>query len=226
MADSATSLACFLMGCAVMFLANLRSLMRRQSLLHAAIAIMLCVVVYGLLLNPDAGMIEMAGRNSTLTGRTALWAQILPLGGNAMFGAGYESFWLGDRLQTIWNANWWHPNQAHNGYLQIFLDLGWAGVVMLGALIISGYRNIASMLTTHPAAARRSLAYFVAAVACNLTEHAFRDMHPVWIVFLLAVIAVPRTSAVKEPVINREIAQPLRRSDLQPAAGYLYGDSI
>jgi len=38
----------------------------------------------------------------------------------SLVGTGYESFWLGPRLQRIWLAGWRGLNAAHNGYLEVF----------------------------------------------------------------------------------------------------------
>ncbi len=44
---------------------------------------------------------------------------------NPLLGTGYESFWLGPRLQWFWqHAGLGHINEAHNGYLEVYLNLG------------------------------------------------------------------------------------------------------
>jgi hypothetical protein len=55
----------------------------------------------------------------------------------------------------------------------------------------SGYRNVVGALHRDPELGRLKLAYFVVAVIYNLTEAAFKVMHPVWIVFLLSISVVP-----------------------------------
>jgi len=212
MAQSATSFACFLMGTVVIAVTSYRPIARERVIVHTLVAMMLFVVVYGLFLNPGAGLAEMAGRDSTLTGRTTLWNQVLRLTVDPLFGAGYESFWLGDRLEHMWRINWEHPNQAHNGYLEIFLDLGWAGVALLAFLMVWGYRNVARALRWDLESAKLRLAFFVVAASYNMTEHAFRELHPVWIAFLLAIIAVP------EPLVRavHEATAPRERSRRRP----------
>ena len=42
---------------------------------------------------------EALGRGSDLSGRTELWATLLEFHTNPIFGTGFESFWLGDRLK-------------------------------------------------------------------------------------------------------------------------------
>ena len=56
----------------------------------------------------------------TLTGRTAIWDSVLQKVSNPLFGAGFESFWLGDRLKSMWAEFYFKPNQAHNGYIEVY----------------------------------------------------------------------------------------------------------
>ena len=160
--------------------------------MNLMVGVLLFVVVYGLLINPSVGLVEAVGRDSTLTGRLDIWKMVLPLTVNPLFGAGYESFWLGPRLDKIWSNSWGErPNQAHNGYLELYLDLGWVGLALLGLVMIWGYWGILRTLRSYPAIGRVKLAFFAVAATYNLTEHAFRELHPVWILFLLAVTVIP-----------------------------------
>jgi exopolysaccharide production protein ExoQ len=199
MAHSATSFSCFLIGGVLMAATRLRLVIRKPALIYFISLTLLFVVVYGLFLNPGAGLTEAVGRDSTLTGRTALWGLVLPMAGNRFLGVGYESFWLGPRLEQIWKMNWEHPNQAHNGYLEVYLDLGWVGLLLLGFVIVYGYRGAIRSLRWNPELGRLKLALLIVALIYNLTEHAFRELHPVWIAFLLAVTVSP-------PCVRREAA--------------------
>src|ERR1700690_1473511 len=191
MAHSATSFACFFIGGSLMFAVSQRSVWRRPALIHGMVATVLFLVVYGLFINPKVGLTEAVGRDSTLTGRTRIWNDALRLTVNPVVGAGYESFWLGKRLEEIWLTNWEHPNQAHNGYLEVYLDLGWAGLALVATMIIAGYRDAVRAVSRAPSLIGLKIAFLVVAILYNCTEHAFRELHPVWIMFLLAVITLP-----------------------------------
>ena len=115
-----------------------------------------------------------------------------------LFGTGFESFWLGDRAKLLWQAYWWHPNQAHNGYLETYLNLGWLGVALLGVIAIWGYFNVVEALYSHYDTGRLRLALFVVSLVYNLTEASFKVMHPVWIAFLLAVAVIPEYDIVNQ----------------------------
>src|SRR5437762_2930278 len=131
------------------------------------------------------------GRDTTLTGRTLIWRQVLRMTVDPLFGAGFESFWLGERLEKFWRIYWWHPNEAHNGYLEVFLNLGWIGVALLCLLLATGYRNVFAAYRCDPETGRVKLAYLVAAALYSFSEAGFRELTPIWTVFLLAVIAIP-----------------------------------
>jgi len=59
MANSATSLICFLLGSALIVGTSVRAIVRQPAIVHTFVAVMLFVVVYAVLLNPSAGIVEM-----------------------------------------------------------------------------------------------------------------------------------------------------------------------
>jgi exopolysaccharide production protein ExoQ len=198
-ANSATSLGCFLVGASLMAVMRLPRLARTPAVVHVLVATIALVVVSDVFFIDGSGLVQAMGRDPTLTGRTELWGRVLQLRVDPLFGAGFESFWLGTRLDTLWRMYWWHPNQAHNGYLEVFLNLGWIGLLLLGAVIARGYRNVVDAVRLEPQTGGLRLAFFVAALLYNLTEAAFKVLHPVWIAFLLAIIAIPDAPTEETP---------------------------
>jgi exopolysaccharide production protein ExoQ len=189
-ADSATSSSCFLLGGGLMVLMNVPAIARRRLNVHLLVAAVVFVSFSAVFLN--FGLVGAVARDTTLSGRTGIWASALSLVSNPLIGTGFESFWLGSRLERMWRIYWFHPIEAHNGYLEIYLNLGWAGVVLLGVLIVAGYRGILTALRRDfdPAGSLR-LAYFAVALTYNFTEAAFKTMNLVWIAFLIAITVVP-----------------------------------
>jgi len=158
--------------------------------MHVLVLSIVSVACVALFLEFGSGLVQQLGRDPTLTGRTDIWKLVLSMERNPLLGTGFESFWLGSRLDKIWNIYWWHPNEAHNGYIEVYLNLGCMGLVLLAVLFVSGYRNAMSALRRNPNKGNIRLAYFVVTVVYNFTESAVRIMHPVWIVFLLATAKV------------------------------------
>src|SRR5205809_536483 len=191
MADSMTSLSCFLMASGLMAVTSIRATSRKTWLVHILVAGILLISFSTLFLDVGSGLLGTVGRDPTLTGRTEIWHLVLGMTANPVIGTGFESFWLGKRLEKIWSFYWWHPNEAHDGYLEVYLNLGWIGVALLAVVLVTGYRNVITALRRDPDTGKIRLAYFVVAVAYNLTESAIRTMNPVWIFFLLAITAVP-----------------------------------
>jgi O-antigen ligase len=187
-AGSATATACLIEGAGVMILTSRSSISRHPILTHLIVAAILGLTALNLF--AGATLLAMLGRNSTLTGRTDLWNLSLTLVTNPLLGAGYESFWLGWRLQKMWTYIT-GVNQAHNGYLEIYLNLGWVGVGLLVSLLMSGYRNIIRAIRRQEPAGNLRLAYFVVACVYNCTEAGFKMMHPMWIIFLFVSTARP-----------------------------------
>jgi len=195
-ASSSTSLSCFVLGTALIVILFSKA---RPKLMHAGVIAAATLGVIGLLFpNVVAFVVASLGRNMTLTGRTDLWADLLKMDANPWFGVGFESFFVGDRVERLWKLYWWHPNEAHNGYLEIYLTLGRIGILLLVLLVATGYRNAISTYRTDPRTGSVKLAFLVVILFYNITEAAFKVIHPVWAVFLLAVMAVPEAAAVSE----------------------------
>jgi exopolysaccharide production protein ExoQ len=202
-AHSATSLACFILGGAVLVLTSWRAVARWPGLIHILLGSLLFISYASLFIIPGSGLLEVLGRNSTLTGRTDVWTRVVTLVRSPAFGTGFESFWIGSRLAEMRLLD---PglNQAHNGYLEIYLNLGWVGLTLLAIVILAGYRNAISAFHRDPNTARLRLVYFVIALSYNFTEGAFKMMDPIWILFLLSTIALPAVATEESPVVLPE----------------------
>jgi O-antigen ligase len=187
--DSKTSLLTFIMGGTVLIAANSRMVVGRRWMLHLLIVTMLFISSSVVFLGASPEALKAMGRNPTLTDRTEVWGVLLTLVTNPVFGTGFESFWLGPRLERMWSLYWWHPGEAHNGYLEIYLNLGWVGVLLLVAVIIISYRAVFRAWGRHPMATL-AMAYVYSGLVYNFTEAAFfRMLAPTWIFFLFGVTA-------------------------------------
>jgi O-antigen ligase len=78
-------------------------------------------------------ILKLAGRDITLTGRTAIWATLMTsVHKHWLLGYGFHAFWLGLRGESarVLVATHWIFGYAHNGMLEIVLQLGLAGLVV------------------------------------------------------------------------------------------------
>jgi exopolysaccharide production protein ExoQ len=186
--DSMTSLSCFIIGSAILLVGNLRAVIKNPVAVHLIIATILSVTISVLFFNVSHEVLNTIGRDPTLTDRTEVWALLISVSGSSLLGTGYESFWLGPRLEKIWSVYSWKPFSAHNGYLEVYLNLGCVGVALLAVVIVTGYRRVIAAFRNNPQIGSLMLAYFSVGVVYNCTEAAFfRMMAPVWMFILLAI---------------------------------------
>jgi len=189
--DSSTALASFLLG-AMLLMITTRFVGGDPARVHVIVAAIAMSVLFGVLFpNSYTYVVEALGRNTTLTGRTEIWDDLFHMDFNSWLGTGFESFWLGKRADYLANKYYFHPNQAHNGYIEMYVNLGLIGVGFLILLMVSGYWRIANAFRENVGLSTLRLALFMTAAVYNVTEATFKVMHPIWIVFLLVIAARP-----------------------------------
>jgi exopolysaccharide production protein ExoQ len=153
-----------------------------------------------------SSLIAMLGRDETLTGRTDLWPVLWNWDINRLIGAGYESFWMGERLEKLWDMYWWKPQTAHNGYLESYLHLGLIGLSILILMLLATFGKIRRELLRDFAYGRVRLGMFAAAIVYNWTEAAFRPLHFILLAFYIIAIDYPMRAASQQ----QESHEPLK----------------
>jgi O-antigen ligase len=111
-------------------------------------------------------------------------------------GAGFESFWISPNVQAFRLSlldQGWAPrfaegvNEAHNGYIEVYLNLGWIGICLIALVLIGGYRRAMKAYQHQPELASLFVAYIASAVFYSITEAGFRMLNPSWIFLILAI---------------------------------------
>jgi O-antigen ligase len=159
--------------------------------------IFLVVVFFVVELDHDTAALvaPSLGRDATLTGRTQLWDELMAMKINRVVGTGYESFWLGDRAQYFWDKYWWHPNQAHNGYLEIYLNLGCIGLFLLMGMLCATYRAITKKLLMDLNHERLKFIFLIIFFLVNITEAYIRGLSLMWFILLLIATEYPQSES-------------------------------
>lgn len=86
---------------------------------------------------------EITGKDPTLTGRTEIWALVLNQSINDLItGVGFQSFWIPEKLSKIILFQYWMPNQSHNGYVDIILEVGIIGLILFAFVVYSFIKKI------------------------------------------------------------------------------------
>ena len=198
-ANSATSLSCFMLGALLMLVTGLRRIRGRSAALHATVLTVLLLGGVIKITGADAAVFRALGRSTNLTGRASeIWPLLIPMAPNAVVGAGFESFWLGPRLQKVWDAI---PNlyvsEAHNGYIEVYLQLGVIGILLIILILVHGYRLSVAAFRIDPDSGSLMLAYVVTSAMYSYTEAGFRMLFFQWIFLVLAILGASRISELR-----------------------------
>ena len=216
-ANSMTAFSSFALALGLMVATSFPFIRRNRPAVHLLVFAMLALAVLPLFLSVGASVLGELGRDATLTGRTTLWKQLIGMNPSMLVGAGFESFWLGPRIQTLWSMKefQYHPNEAHNGYLETYLNLGWVGVVVFASVIAAGYRNALAALRRDPQLGMLSLSYVLTGIIYSFTEAGFRLLNPVWFFFLMAAMMLPKSPARRPAAATAPLA-PAVLAELYP----------
>lgn len=135
-----------------------------------------------------AMIISASGREETLTGRTFLWEELIKMA-SPVLGAGFGSFWTSENISILWQKFDWGPESAHNGFLDVYLDLGFIGIIFLIGFITQAYRNVMNRLTIDYTYSVFQVMLFLMSIIYNFTESSFlRPSSLLWIVLLLVTV--------------------------------------
>jgi O-antigen ligase len=199
--NSATSIACLILGCLVLL--GLRSKQGRSNPGLVAFGIpaaLVALVVVNELFDVWGFVAESLGRDSNMHGRTGIWDAVFSVDVNPLLGAGYQSFWMGDRLATvnrILNTNTFTSlSSAHNGYLETYMNLGLIGLCLIVTFMIVSYRRICRQLTVSVELTSLALALFLVTVFYNFSEDAIGESI-IWVILLLCVVKGSKTDPLR-----------------------------
>jgi exopolysaccharide production protein ExoQ len=138
--------------------------------------------------NADA-VAGSVGKNTTLTGRTAVWEFVGDMiQKQPWLGYGYGGFWggLDGPSAYVWRATQWNPTHPHNGLLQLWLELGLLGVT----IYLIGFwrclvRALAYIRSTNKLAGIWPMAYLIYLILLNLTEsHLVSSNSIIWVLYV------------------------------------------
>lgn len=196
---SSTSLSALSLGLIVLLAGHywgVSNLMKLRKIIFGIVLTICCLMALSQVLG--GSFLEVVtssmGRDVTLTGRTEIWSAALSVGpGNPLFGRGYGSFWIGETANQVWDNLTYHTHflQSHNGYIDIYLELGALGLILLGGLIRSAWKNMRETLRSNIEYGMYRTAFLLAILLHNLTESSYgRPNHLLWFMFLLSCVYV------------------------------------
>lgn len=154
------------------------------------------------------------GRDPSFTGRTDIWQYALDaLSHKPILGFGFAAFWQDPTIATATETLfYWAPPTAHNGYLDIALSVGIAGLILLVWSLLVSIRNAfafarerQNMIGLFP------LALLVFFLIYNTTE-SISGVQPniLWILFIVVAVSMAKwraTSTGDDPEEKRGIRE-------------------
>lgn len=200
-AHSATSVAAGLFGAALLLAFSLPRL-RRPAAVHGLVALVFACGLLAFMFGAEASVTHGLGRQTDLTGRTFIWKAVLAQAAeHPLFGVGFESFWTGrnDSMVLQRMPTGMIANESHDGYIEVYAELGLVGLALIIWLLTTAYRRAASAMARDWRLGRILVALVAALAIYNITEAGFRMLDPVWIFLLLCFACAARTLADQTP---------------------------
>lgn len=204
-AHSATSVAAALFA-GILLLAFSLPALRKPAAVHGLVALIIVSGLFAFALGAEGNVTHDLGRQSNLTGRVFIWKAVLAQAAeHPLLGVGFESFWTGsndlrvlERLPTGMIAN-----ESHDGYIEVYAELGVAGLGLMVWLLATGYHRAASAMASDAGVGRLLVALVAALAIYNITEAGFRMLDPVWTLLLLCFACGCRLLVDGTPVLPR-----------------------
>jgi O-antigen ligase len=155
----------------------------------SSVAVVSLVVLY------LPALLMAMGKDATLTGRTTLWNLVITVAmKHPLLGCGYNAFWNSGQVdeQSIALFLGWTPNHAHNGFLDVWLQLGAAGLALVLWTIVRAFRDAAACMQSQD---RDTVGWYLAIVVItiitNLDERSI--MYPnflEWVMYIMACVGL------------------------------------
>lgn len=187
-ADSATSLVCAAFGSLLVVGVTLLPWLRRPGALEASAAAgVLTIWSVDALFNLKEAFVRRLGRNMTLTTRTDIWESLLEQQDSPLLGAGFDSFWTGRRAVEA-GGSFGGIIQAHNGYLETYLNGGWVGVTLLAIVLGWGYIRVRRALQRGAPEGCIRLVFLLLVIVHNVAEASFNKVSILWFATVLMIM--------------------------------------
>lgn len=187
-AYSATSIFICVLGVMTFIVLLYNQVLARWLVGNLRMVIVMLAGLYFLLADVMTALVaEMFGRNEDLTGRaTEIWPLVLEAAArHPILGAGYGGFWgLGGDLSKSLALE-----QAHNGYLDVYLELGIVGLIVLSIFFLNFCGKVKRECLCHDFEwGLLGLCYLLMMLVYNLSETAFFDVYLAVAMLLIAIV--------------------------------------
>ena len=144
-------------------------------------------------------LFSLLGKDVTLTGRTEIWSAVIDsIAKRPLLGYGYDAFWLGlegESYRIILTVSW-ALAQAQNGFLDVLLEMGAAGLTIVLLVFGFAFRDaLTCLFRSRDDAQLRAVEWYLAIVILTLIYNLdesflFTPKHLCWMIFLIACVGL------------------------------------
>ncbi len=157
------------------------------------------ILILGGRLLPEI-ILNLLGKDMTLTGRTELWPLVIDaIKQKPFFGYGYGAFW-GIKSESIWRTLLWEAPHSHNGALEISLQLGIIGLLFFVISIASYFIRSAKLIRqTKFIEYLFPAVFFVILLQISLSEAVVMKSNSLfWVLCVSSMISVFKISCIRD----------------------------
>jgi exopolysaccharide production protein ExoQ len=165
-------------------------------------------------------ILAMFGKSADLTGRLPLWIAATFVGSSRpILGFGYNAFWQGANGPSlqVWKIVGWPAPHGHNGFLDIWLDLGLVGLT----LFLIGFATYVRRALKYLRQVQTPAAAWPFVMMCfmfltNLTESSFLKRNTIWWILYVVTILYSKVGQGDVLSLPRRVVRRVREA--QPPA--------
>jgi exopolysaccharide production protein ExoQ len=155
-------------------------------------------------------ILTSVGKDPTLSDRTTIWSAVwYAITQHPWLGYGYEAFWkglAGASKDVVFIAGW-SISQAQNGYLDLWVQIGIGGIIVLALTIGQALKNAFSSFrgTENPAFVRWCIVVIFCNLVYNIGESDFAYLRILWLLFVLACVGLKKEASYVEQSERQEL---------------------
>ncbi|HEU4550778.1 MAG TPA: O-antigen ligase family protein [Rhizomicrobium sp.] len=184
---------------------------RLSSGIKLTVAVLCGLAFVGLVVTSWDYLLADVGRDATYSGRTTLWTGAIAVANahHPILGAGYRAFWTATGAAGVrdYIQDWFRvPSHGHNGYLDVWLELGYAGVALFAVFLVAMIVRLTRRILREPAEpvwAAFAIFFFVFILNNFSISVAFKHTDIAWICAILTGLYTRACVDTRLPVFSR-----------------------
>jgi exopolysaccharide production protein ExoQ len=216
LSKSQTGLMIFLLSLVTSPLYKAAKQKRYRGLLIILVLMALATAASILLVNFETVVVYGLGKNLQLNGRIPIWVIAIAKGlESPWLGYGFQGFWTSDVSDVVLqNVPWIYHNEAfrtraitfhsHNGYIELFLQLGLVGIALYGTCFILCCKRIVTLLLTTRSAENFWMFQFMGIMLIANLSEAWGVLTPS--LFWVLYVTLSYSSALQSERLQKSIA--------------------